>query len=88
MDGREIIRRCQLLAQQTEEPGYITRTYLSPPMREVHRMVRAWMEEAGVETRVDAVGNLRGIYGEGPRSMIASHLEPSRTRARSTAFSG
>lgn len=85
MDGREIIRRCRLLAQQTEEQGYTTRTYLSPPMHEVHRLVRAWMEAAGLITRVDAVGNLRGTYGEGPRLMIASHLD---TVPHAGAFDG
>jgi allantoate deiminase len=33
------------------------------------------MEDVGMETRVDAVGNLRGVYGEGPRLMIGSHLD-------------
>jgi len=33
------------------------------------------MEAAGMETRLDAVGNLRGVYGDGPRLMIASHLD-------------
>jgi len=75
LDGREIIERCRLLAQQTEKPGAITRTYLSPPMREVHRLVRGWMEDAGLTTHVDAVGNLRGVRGDGPRLMIASHLD-------------
>jgi allantoate deiminase len=85
MDGREIIRRCRLLAQQTEEPGYTTRTYLSPPMREVYRLVRSWMEVAGLATRIDAVGNLRGTYGGGPRLMIASHLD---TVPHAGAFDG
>jgi allantoate deiminase len=85
MDGREIIRRCRQLALQTEEPGRITRTYLSPPMHEVHRLVRGWMESVGMETRVDAVGNLRGVYGQGPRLMIASHLD---TVPNAGAFDG
>jgi allantoate deiminase len=85
MDGQEIIRRCRLLAQQTEEPGHITRTYLSPPMHEVHRLVRSWMEAAGMTTRVDAVGNLRGVYGDGPRLMMASHLD---TVPHAGAFDG
>jgi len=85
MDGEEIIRRCRLLALQTEEPGHITRTYLSPPMHEVHRLVRSWMEAAGMTTRVDAVGNLRGVYGDGPRLMIGSHLD---TVPHAGAFDG
>ena len=85
MDGREIILRCRLLAQQSEVPCYTTRTYLSPPMHEVHRLVRGWMEAAGLRTRVDAVGNLRGVYGEGPRLMIGSHLD---TVPHAGAFDG
>jgi allantoate deiminase len=85
LNGREIIRQCGLLAQQTEEPGHITRTYLSPPMHEVHRLVRCWMEDAGLTTRVDAVGNVRGVYGDGPRLMIASHLD---TVPHAGAFDG
>jgi allantoate deiminase len=78
MDGREIIRRCRALAGYTEKPGHITRTFLSPPMRGVQRLVRGWMEEAGMRVRVDAVGNVRGVYGEGPRLMIGSHLDTVR----------
>jgi len=85
LNGHELIRRCRLLADQTEEPGYTTRTYLSPPMREVHRLVRGWMEAAGMTTRIDAVGNLRGVYGDGPRIMIGSHLD---TVPRAGAFDG
>jgi allantoate deiminase len=85
MDGQEIIRRCRLLAEFTEEPGHITRTFLSPPMREVHHLVRGWMEEAGMATRVDAVGNVRGVYGDAPRLMIASHLD---TVPHAGAFDG
>ncbi|HEX3742572.1 MAG TPA: Zn-dependent hydrolase [Bryobacteraceae bacterium] len=85
MDGVEIIRRCRLLAQQTEDPGHITRTFLSPPMHEVHRMVRSWMEAAGMRTRVDSVGNLLGVYGDGSRLMIGSHLD---TVPHAGAFDG
>jgi allantoate deiminase len=85
LNGREIVRRCRLLAQQTEEPGFTTRTFLSTPMHEVHRIVGDWMKAAGMSTYVDAVGNLRGVYGEGPRLMIGSHLD---TVPRAGAFDG
>jgi len=75
MEAREAIRRCLELAQFTEEPGRITRRFLTPPMRGVHSRVREWMEEAGLETRVDAVGNLLGRRGSGRRLMIGSHLD-------------
>jgi len=70
-----VIRRCRALAECTEEPGHITRTFLSPPMHEVHRLVRQWMEEAGMRVWVDAAGNIRGVSGGGPRLMIGSHLD-------------
>ena len=75
MDEHQVIRRCRELAECTEEPGHITRTFLSPPMREVHACAGAWMQSAGLSVRVDAVGNLRGLRGDGPRLMIGSHLD-------------
>jgi allantoate deiminase len=75
MDAQEVIHRCGLLARCTEEPGHITRTFLSPPMREVHRLVREWMEDAGLRVWVDAVGNIRGVSDAGPRLLIGSHLD-------------
>lgn len=73
--AREIVRRCRILSECTEEPGKITRTFLSPPMHEVHRLVRRWMEEAGLRVTVDGAGNIRGLSGDGPRLMIGSHLD-------------
>lgn len=58
MDGAEIIRRWNSLAQS-----------------DVHRVLRDWMESAGLETHVDEAGNLRGVYGEGPRLMIGSPID-------------
>lgn len=75
MDAHGVIHRCLTLARSTEEPGHITRTFLSPPMCQVHHNVRRWMEEAGMRVSVDAVGNIRGVYGTGPRLMIGSHLD-------------
>src|SRR5689334_17923030 len=85
MDAHEVIRRCRLLAECTEEPGHITRTFLSPPMRDVHAHVRTWMEEAGLEVHNDSAGNIRGTRGAAPRLMIGSHLD---TVPHAGAFDG
>ncbi|HUK17826.1 MAG TPA: Zn-dependent hydrolase [Bryobacteraceae bacterium] len=86
MDANEIIRRCRVLAEISEEPGVTTRTFLSPPMREVHKLVREWMEAAGMSADLDAAGNLRGVSGSGLRPiMIGSHLD---TVPRGGAFDG
>src|SRR5579871_310072 len=83
--AHEVIRRCHVLAECTEEPGHITRTFLSAPMRDVHAHVRGWMESAGLKVRLDAAGNIRGAKGTGPRIMIASHLD---TVPHAGAFDG
>ena len=86
MDAGEVIRRCRQLAEFSEEAGATTRTFLSPPMREAHRLVRGWMEAAGMSVYVDAAGNLRGVFGCGTRPiMIGSHLD---TVPRAGAFDG
>jgi allantoate deiminase len=85
MNPQQVIRRCRELAQCTDEPGHITRTFLSPSMRAAQQRVSAWMNDAGLRTSIDAVGNVRGLFGRGPRLMIASHLD---TVPRAGAFDG
>jgi len=85
----DVIERCRVLAEFTEEPGFITRTFLSEPMRAVHAQVRDWMERAGMSVAVDPAGNIRGSYpaarGAAPRLLIGSHLD---TVPRAGAFDG
>jgi allantoate deiminase len=85
----EIVRTCRLLARFSEESGRTTRTFLSPPMREVHAHLGAWMQRAGMSVRVDEAGNLRGLYGDAdpgrPRLFIGSHLD---TVSNAGAFDG
>ena len=84
--AENVICRCRLLAACTEEPGRITRTFLSPPMKRVHELVGSWMEEAGLRVSIDAVGNIRGRRGSGhTRIMIGSHLD---TVPNAGAFDG
>ena len=84
-----IIARCRQLAACTEVPGETTRTFLSPPMHEVHTLLRQWMEAAGMTVHIDAIGNLRGLYPgltpNAPRLIIASHLD---TVPNAGAFDG
>ncbi len=46
--AEKVIARCRQLAACTEVPGETTRTFLSPPMHEVHNLLREWMEAAGM----------------------------------------
>ncbi len=74
----EALQRCDDLAALTEEPGRITRTFLSYPMKEVHTLLSMWMREAGLTVRVDAAGNIIGRL-EGTQDtralVIASHVD-------------
>ncbi len=76
----KLMHRCKVLAQCTEKPGEILRTFLSPAMDEVHGTMRPWMEAAGMTVAVDWAGNLRGLYAadgneSAPRLLIGSHLD-------------
>ncbi|MEZ4632461.1 MAG: allantoate amidohydrolase [Deinococcales bacterium] len=77
--SQKALKVCDDLALFSEVEGQIHRTYLSPPMREVHRYLQAWMAELGMLSHIDAVGNLTGIYSaleaDAPRFYLGSHLD-------------
>jgi allantoate deiminase len=77
--ARVVVDRCRRLAACSETPGVTTRTFLSPPMRDVHALVEGWMRRARMDVTVDAAGNLRGVYAaervDAPRVYIGSHLD-------------
>jgi allantoate deiminase len=78
----EAIRLCRQLAACSEEPGVTTRTFLSPPMRDVHAQLTDRMRKTGMTVDVDAAGNLRGRYPgtaqAGKPLLIGSHLDSVR----------
>ena len=87
--AEEVIARCRKLARFSEDVGGTRRTFLSPPMRDCHQEIREWMKPLGVETRIDAAGNLRGLYpgaeSKAPRLLLGSHLD---TVPNAGAFDG
>ncbi len=84
-----IVERCREIAAYTELEGETTRPFLCASARAVQALVRGWMEQAGMEARVDDAGNLRGVYagesGLGTRLLIGSHLD---TVPNAGAFDG
>lgn len=73
------IAECKQIATMSEEPGRITRRFLTPPMHIVHAHLRARMEGLGMTVEVDAVGNLRGLWQPGnassKRLVLGSHID-------------
>src|SRR6202162_3575287 len=87
--AQEVIARCRKLASFSEDAGGTRRTFLSPPMRDCHREITAWLAATGAEVFVDAAGNLRGLYAAAqppaPRLLLGSHLD---TVPNAGAFDG
>ncbi len=77
--AEQVLARCNQLAFFSEDPGSIRRTFLSPPMHEVHREIASWLKPFAIEARIDAAGNFRAVYPAdwktGPRLLIGSHLD-------------
>ncbi len=74
-----ILEECRLIASMSEEPGRITRRFLTPPVSQVYARLRSQMLEVGMTVSVDSAGNLRGLWqpkGAGPRRMVlGSHID-------------
>jgi len=74
MSARRVLERADELAAFTEDPGRITRSLLTPAMAGARGRVREWMLDAGLEVRMDALGNLAGRRGDA-RLVIGSHID-------------
>lgn len=73
------IEECRRIAAMSEDPERITRRFLTAPVQKVHAHLRARMESLGMAVRVDAAGNLRGVWepqgGSNKRLLVGSHID-------------
>ena len=60
LSAERILERCESLAQHSELPGGLTRVFLSPQARAASDKVLGWMREAGMQAKLDAIGNAAG----------------------------
>jgi allantoate deiminase len=81
-DAATVLERCARLGEISEEPGLLVRRYGTDAMGRANELVGSWMEEAGLTTHEDAVGNLIGRRGEGTPLMVGSHLDTVRDAGR------
>jgi allantoate deiminase len=86
LEPARIMERCDALARHSELPGGLTRVFLSSEARAASDKVLGWMRQAGMQARLDAIGNAAGRYeGERPGLpclMLGSHLDTVRDAGR------
>jgi allantoate deiminase len=84
LSAQRIMQRCDALARHSELEGGLTRVFLSPQNRAANELVLGWMREAGMEARLDAIGNVVGRYegSKPPCLMLGSHLDTVRDAGR------
>ena len=77
--GKRIMRRCDELASISAPGVGVTRLYLSPEHRKAAETIVGWMQDAGMEARIDEAGNVIGRYhadsGGGPYLVTGSHMD-------------
>lgn len=80
--GERLLAQADELGAITEEPGTVTRTFLTKEHRIAAQRVMEWMRNAGMEASMDGIGNVVGRY-EGsrpglPALLLGSHLDSVR----------
>jgi allantoate deiminase len=84
--GERLMARLDAFAGFTDEPGHLTRLFLSDAHKRAAAAFIAWCAEAGLAARIDAAGNIVARY-EGRRAgapalMLGSHIDTVRDAGR------
>jgi len=84
--GRKLMARLDAFAAFTDEPGRLTRLFLSDAHKAAARAFIRWCAEAGLDARIDAAGNVVARY-EGQEAgaralMLGSHIDTVRDAGR------
>ncbi|NVC93300.1 allantoate amidohydrolase [Vibrio natriegens] len=79
LDAQRIMERADHLATFTSMQDGLKRTYLSPEHKQAHHQLGEWMQQAGLETWQDSVGNQWGRKVSSnptmPTLIIGSHSD-------------
>lgn len=77
--GRRVMAMIEELAQHTDEPGRITRLYLSDAHRRAAEATLGLMQAAGLNAHIDAlgsvIGRIEGANPDAPALLIGSHID-------------
>jgi len=84
--GARLMARLDAFAAFTDEPGRLTRLFLSGAHRRAAEAFIGWCGEAGLKARIDAAGNVVARY-EGKREgapalLLGSHIDTVRDAGR------
>ncbi|TKY72664.1 allantoate deiminase [Spatholobus suberectus] len=75
----EAVARLYQLGKVSDAGGYLERTFLSPASMRAINVIRKWMEDAGLRTWVDQMGNVHGrVDGANANAealLIGSHMD-------------
>lgn len=79
MSTATILARIEELAAISEDSDCLTRTFGSMAFIRASQLISGWMQEAGLETRIDNIGNVRGrLVSKNPGArtlVIGSHFD-------------
>jgi hydantoinase/carbamoylase family amidase len=77
--AEKILQRINELASVSEDENCITRTYGTKTFIEGRNKIEQWMKEAGLQTEIDTIGNVRGwLLSKNPdakKLIVASHID-------------
>src|SRR5881397_575035 len=84
--GPEIMARLEQLGSISHDRGALSRHFLTPEHKAAGELIKSWMEEAGMQARFDAIGNVVGRY-EGirpglPAVLTGSHFDTVRNAGK------
>ena len=84
--GQKLMARLDAFAAFTDEPGRLTRLFLSDAHKRAARAFIDWSAEAGLDARIDAAGNVvaryEGQQAGGAALMLGSHIDTVRDAGR------
>ncbi len=80
--GQRVMDRAAQLARHSDEPGKLTRLYLSPAHKAAVKELSGWMQEAGLAVSTDDLGTVAGRFegkiSNAPALLIGSHIDTVR----------
>ena len=77
--AKMVMDRITAMATCSDDPAGISRVFGSAAFKKAGKLIKDWMEEAGLQTRTDNIGNVRGRYlSDNPLAktfVIGSHFD-------------